>query len=833
MKLSLKFTAAVLAVLAVALGITAWQLIRQYQAEAARGSLERALSVLSFGEACRAYARETLSPAVRQHTNTLIFEADSATFVARGTFEKLRERLPDYSFREAALNPLNPANRADEVEEAIIHKFRGDPTLGQVDGLRSTEQGELFYVARPIVVKRVCLGCHDTPAGAPREVVARYGATHGYGWKEGEIAGAIMVTVPAAGLASEQAQIARTLLGTFIILGAGVAGLLVFLFGRLVNHRLLGLANVMGRIAVDPSTPERVPDRRRDEIDALAGCFNRMANALRESHATLEQRVTARTAELAQANNALTAEVTERQRAEKDAQRAQEAAEAASRAKSEFLANMSHEIRTPMNGIIGMTELLLDTSVSAEQREYLGMVKGSADALLGVINDILDFSKVEAGKLDLECIDFSLRETIADALKLFAVRAQASGIELTGAVDPAVPDRLAGDPLRLRQVVVNLLGNALKFTEQGKIVLSVANASDPANAVKLHIRVADTGIGIPPDKQEMVFQPFTQADGSTTRRHGGTGLGLAICARLVRLMGGRIWVESTAGQGSTFHFTACFDRARSAASRPAPPVLPAPGDAPTRPLQVLLAEDNPVNQQLVVHLLKKHGHRVTVAANGRQAVALWEEDQFDVVLMDVQMPDMDGFEAAAAIRAREKHGACRTPIVAMTAHAMAGDRERCLHAGMDDYLAKPIRSGDLLSVLARLTSERGAATLPANNGPGSDGVFTAARALAAVEGDPTLLRHIAQAFVAHYPDMLAQVRGAIAGGDGAALAHAAHALKGAISSVGATHAWEAAQDLEHLGRNGELVQSAALLTRLERELAPVLEVLAAVTAEKQ
>ena len=387
-------------------------------------------------------------------------------------------------------------------------------------------------------------------------------------------------------------------------------------------------------------------------------------------------------------------------------------AEAANQSKSEFLANVSHEIRTPMNAILGMTELALTSEATAEQKRYFTTVKSSADALLQIIEDILDFSKIEAGKLDLHPISFKLRDTLNDTLEVLAARAAEKNIELACQVSNRVPDLVIGDGNRLRQVLMNLVGNAIKFTDKGEVFVTVETVVDteaqasllpqPDDALNVHFVVTDTGIGIPKEKQEVIFESFVQADGSMTRRYGGTGLGLAICSKLVKLMGGRIWVESQVGHGSSFHFIVKLrpDLQSGSQQKPAEEIF----KKPSRSVRVLLAEDNEINQKVALEFLKMRGHQVRIANNGKDALEALAAETFEIILMDVQMPVMDGFQATAAIREREKGTGRHIPIVAMTGYAMKDDRRRCLAAGMDGYISKPIRSQELFEIVEGFTT---------------------------------------------------------------------------------------------------------------------------------
>jgi len=417
----------------------------------------------------------------------------------------------------------------------------------------------------------------------------------------------------------------------------------------------------------------------------------------------------------------LARDVSERKRALAAMRQAMEAAEAASRAKTRFVANISHELRTPMNGILGMTELALDTTLTDEQLEYLTMIKSSAESLLGLLNEVLDFSKIEAGKIELENVDFCLRDELALTLKSLGYRARAKGLELLQEVDERVPAYLTGDPGRLKQILVNLVGNAIKFTDRGTIAVRVRvqgrGPSDAARAAPgkctVQFSVSDTGIGIPADKQALIFRPFEQADGELNRKHGGSGLGLAIVAWLAELMGGAVRLESEVGKGSTFHVTALFGvparpepeaTARSQVAAPARAAAAYAAVAAGRTLNILLADDHEVNLKLLVALFTRKGHKITTAGSGKEALELMERQPFDLVLMDVQMPGMDGLAVTQAIRARERAGSRRTPVIALTAHSLEGDRERFLAAGMDGFVSKPFKFPELFAEIGRVLS---------------------------------------------------------------------------------------------------------------------------------
>jgi signal transduction histidine kinase/CheY-like chemotaxis protein/HPt (histidine-containing phosphotransfer) domain-containing protein len=510
------------------------------------------------------------------------------------------------------------------------------------------------------------------------------------------------------------------------------------------------------------------------------------------------------------------ADIGERKRVEQEVTQAREMAEQASRAKSEFLANMSHEVRTPLNALMGLTRLLMESPLTAEQQSWLNLMNGSAEALLNLLNDVLDLSRIEAGRLDLENVNFALRRSLEDLSALYAEQARAKSLEWKLAIAPEVPENMQGDPGRLRQVLGNLLSNALKFTPRaGRIALTVKlESTNDGAAPKLQLQVQDSGVGIAPVLHSQIFEAFTQADASTARRYGGSGLGLAICSRLVRLMGGNIALHSELGRGSTFTVTLPLGDIQTQTPR-APESARAAGedlaqvDQRFASLTVLLAEDHPVNELLMQHMLKRLGCTVRTARDGDQAVVEWEKGGIDLVLMDVQMPGCNGFQATQRIRALESNQHLnRTPIVAVTANAMTGDREACLAAGMDGYTPKPVTISTLIraidearqraadEIAAARESATPVATFPANTGPAAGQAIDLGKLRRRLDGDETTLRHLASALRTDLAERLLQLQNARHTQNAALAMEHAHGLKGSLGSMTAERGVRLAKGLE-------------------------------------
>jgi TMAO reductase system sensor TorS len=613
----------------------------------------------------------------------------------------------------------------------------------------------------------------------------------------------------------------RRLIGLFLGVIVVSVPASFFVAGRLTRP-LRDLADAAARLGAGDLSI-RVREGAVGEVGFMQIVFNRTVDSIQENteklhrlHTELEEKVDARTQDLATALHA---------------------AQEASRAKSEFLANMSHEIRTPMNGVLGVAELLADTPLTEEQHGLTQTIKTSAEALLTILNDILDLSKAEAGRIDLEEVELDVRGCVKGVTRLLAGRAAQRQLELAVVIARDVPEVVCGDPGRIRQVLLNLIGNAVKFTDVGTVMVRVTVMEELEDSVRLRFSVQDTGIGIPEEAQDRLFDPFTQVDTSTTRRFGGTGLGLAISKRLVSQMGGEIGLESVVARGSTFWFTLPLRKAvagrAAAVAAAAPPPVPGTSLGAVQPLRILLAEDNAVNRLVAVKALEKLGHSVHVVSDGKEAVGAWHEGHFDLILMDCQMPEMDGYDAARAIRAAEVEVGGRVPIVALTANVMKGDRELCLAAGMDDYLGKPLHLDGLRRVIGRWGRpgapqgvQETVRDASREEQPGASLPLNYDRLHEIAGGDAAFAHELVHLFVEDAARRIAALAEAIAGADAATVRKVAHTLKGSSGNIGAEPLRQAAFAVEQQGKAGDLANAATSLAMIEKEFARLRESLA-------
>lgn len=687
MSIRFKFLLALALCLIVVMIVGGFHLSNLQETILKQEAYNRSTMVLNFTHASREYVEEDLRPELAKITDDMIFQAKSATFATREIINYFNEQMPEYLYKQATINPLNPVDRANELEKQLINKFNENRQIEELTGYTTIGQEERFYVARPIKVESSCLSCHGNPANAPKEMLERYGNTSGYWWNVGDIISAITIYVPTEDLKSSLSTTWHQLWGSLAIWCVALSVLIYIWFGNLVGRRLQKVAQIMRKTALDPTQKKEIDERSGDEIGTVARAFNQMSDSLQELYTSLENKVKERTAQLTLAK---------------------EEAEAASLAKDQFMVNISHELRTPLNSIIGYAKIIArDRNFSPERILGLKIIEQSGIYLLTLINDILDFSKTKAGKLELVLAELHLQKFLSGIVGIIEMQAKEKGILFRYETVGRLPKKIKADEKRLRQILLNLLSNAVKFTDSGVVTLRVTavNAIDYSNfspEQNIRFEVIDTGLGIDRSELDKIFQAFEQV-GDNVTRSSGTGLGLAISQQLVELMGSKICVESKLGHGSNFWFDLDCEVLQLAEKEPKQQdrtelILGYQGAV----RRILIVDDRQENRLLLKSILQPLGFEVIEASNGDLGLQIAESSKPDLILSDLLMPKKTGLRMV--IELREKPEFAEIPIIGVSASTYEIMQKNSLSVGCDEFLPKPIDESKLLALLQQYLS---------------------------------------------------------------------------------------------------------------------------------